>query len=64
MDMILVRPQALDLDLVALTDLLADAHEFRDPRRFQHRPPVLDGEHEMVVDIVGAVGRLLDGHTR
>ena len=65
--MVLVRAQRLDLELVALLDLQADARQFgADARQFgddlwgEESAAVLDGEDEVVVHVVDVVPAALE----
>ena len=58
-DVVPVGAQHLDLELVALLDLQADARQFGNDLRAEQGAAVLDGEHQVVVHIVDAVAAVL-----
>ena len=55
MHMVLVCSQALHLDFVALFNLAADPQKFGGGLCIKQRLSVLDGKHEMVVQVIDIV---------
>ena len=58
--MVFIRAQRLDLELVALLDLQADARQFGDDLWGEESAAVLDGEDEVVVHVVDVVPAALE----